>query len=192
MLEEILFFLTIIILSQPIKKSLIMFIGHLPAGYLVTSLFLNNSKSKLSNQIYDRIWWIGIISSVLPDFDLIYFYLIDNRQHLHHLYWTHIPFYWIFIFSFFKIVSYLLKNNLMNLINWIIAINIFLHLFLDTLVGKILWLYPFSNNDIVFFEVSAQYSWWVLNFILHWTFFGEIILIVIAFYTYRMKRRKIR
>jgi len=31
---------------------------------------------------------------VLPDLDMAYFYLIDERQRRHHTYWGHIPFAW--------------------------------------------------------------------------------------------------
>ncbi len=60
----------------------------------------------------------------------------------------------------------------MMIVNYLIGINIWVHLLLDTIVGKIKWLYPVSNEDIVCFHVPANYGWWVLNFVLHCNFFG--------------------
>lgn len=66
-----------------------MFIGHLPAGYCLTTTLLKCFGCK-DDSVYRRYLWIGLIASVLPDVDMIYFYWIDHRQHVHHAYWTFI------------------------------------------------------------------------------------------------------
>jgi inner membrane protein len=58
--------------------------------------------------------------------------------------------------------------------------NIFAHLILDTIVGKIEWLYPFSNIAISLFEVPNVYGFWIYNFIFHWTFLLEIAVLFCA------------
>ncbi len=158
-----------------------MFIGHLPAGYLITSAILARSNARFkSKRAYRKFLWIGILASILPDFDLFWFYLIDNCQHLHHSYWTHIPIYWIGTSAVFLALGYALKNRTVLLGTTLFSLNIFGHLFLDTIVGKIRWLYPFSDDDLVFFDVPARYNWWVWNFVFHWTFALEIILTALA------------
>ncbi len=68
-----------------------MIIGHLPLGYLSIKVF----PAKLINISNKKIFMlVGLSGSIAPDLDMIYFYLVDNRQHHHHTYWTHIPFYW--------------------------------------------------------------------------------------------------
>ena len=55
-----------------------MFVAHIPAGYLLTRY--------LSRGHADRKALIltGLVASVLPDTDLLWFYLVDNRQTAHH------------------------------------------------------------------------------------------------------------
>lgn len=147
-----------------------MFIGHLPAGYLLTKKIQSVLKT-------DRFLWVGLLASILPDLDLVYFYFVDNSQYLHHGYWTHIPFYWFVIFSIALLAALLSKKKDYRDIVFIFFASIFMHLLLDTIVGKIQWLYPFSERDMYFFEVPALYGWWVFNFVFHWTFLFEIGLV---------------
>lgn len=147
-----------------------MFIGHLPAGYLLTKKIQSALKT-------NHFLWVGLLASILPDVDLVYFYFVDHAQSLHHGYWTHIPFYWLMMFCVALLAtSFLKEKNYRNLVLIFFA-NIFMHLFLDTIVGKVQWFYPFSNVDVYFFEVPAAHGWWVLNFIFHWTFLFEIGLV---------------
>ncbi len=62
--------------------------------------------------------------------------------------------------------------------------NVFLHLCLDTIVGRVRWLYPISNRDFYFFSVPRIHSWYVWDFVLHWTFLLEFIPIIAAVYVY--------
>jgi len=164
-----------------------MFIGHLPAGYLLTRMMSTEaSGQKSSGKIR---MFTGLLCSVLPDIDMIYFYAIDNRQHLHHGYWTHIPLFWLIIFLLLWIGAMLSGRK--RLLTWLKlgAANILVHLLLDTIVGKIRWLYPFSRRDYFFFEVPSLYNHFVLNFLLHWSFLFEIVLCIAAGYVF-LKNRK--
>ena len=160
-----------------------MFIGHIPAGYLATKGVLKILSRRHTEHLRPGhvLFW-GIIGSVLPDFDVLYFYLIDNRQHLHHGYWTHIPFFWCAIFSLIFLFSFAFQRIPLRVCTLACGMNVFLHLFLDTIVGKIRWLYPLSARDIVFFHVPSVHDWWVWNFVFHWTFLFEIALMLIAVY----------
>jgi len=157
-----------------------MFIAHAPAGYVLTSLLLKSTPYELSSNMLKRIFYAGIVASIFPDLDLFYFYFIDRRQHLHHSYWIHIPFFWMIIGGVCIAVSYMLKHKPMLVTSGIVGANIFLHLLLDTVVGKIRWLYPFSRADVALFEVTAHYHWWLWNFVLHWTFMLEGLLLLLA------------
>ena len=159
-----------------------MFIGHLPAGYILTKKIQKKTKTT-------KYLLIGLIGSIFPDIDILYFYLIDNRQNLHHSYWIHIPFYWLLIgiISFLVIIVSGKKKYKIPAI--IFFSSIFLHLFLDTIVGKVEWLYPFTERSFYFFDVPAVYDFWVYNFIFHWTFLLEIGVIMWAIYIF-IKNRK--
>tara|TARA_R110000868_G_scaffold10226_12_gene50135 strand:+ start:655 stop:852 length:198 start_codon:yes stop_codon:yes gene_type:complete len=63
-----------------------MFIAHLPAGYLLTSAIQTRARNQSLSLLAT-----GLVASVLPDADLLWFYLFDNRQHVHHAYITHTP-----------------------------------------------------------------------------------------------------
>ncbi|MDH5596812.1 MAG: metal-dependent hydrolase [Candidatus Peregrinibacteria bacterium] len=150
-----------------------MFVGHLPAGYVLTRAL----QKKLELRKY---LLIGLIASVFPDTDIFYFYLVDNRQTLHHSYWIHIPFYWIVIALITFAFLWVLNRREHMLAAVVFFGNIFLHLMLDTIVGKIEWLFPFSEKAIYLFDVPAVHSFWVYNFIFHWTFLLEIVVILWA------------
>lgn len=148
-----------------------MFIGHLPAGFILTNFLQKRLRDK-------RFLWLGLIGSVLPDIDLLYFYLVDNRQTLHHDYWIHIPFYWFCICLISFACLYLFRQNRLYTAAIIFFANIFLHLLLDTVVGGIVWLYPLSEHSLFLTVVPARYQPWYLSFVFHWTFLLEIGLIV--------------
>jgi inner membrane protein len=56
---------------------------------------------------------------------------------------------------------------------------------LDSIVGDIAWLAPFSMSTSRC-PTSRRYSepWW-LNFILHWSFALELLLVALAVYVWR-------
>ena len=167
-----------------------MFLAHIPAGYIITTHLI--AREPVINQRVRRrlILW-GILCSVAPDFDLAYFYLIDNRQHLHHGYWTHLPIYWCFIALIPYVYTLITNRKIFQLAMTIGFVNVMGHMLLDTVVGKIRWFYPISTMDIVLFHVPARYDWWVWNFVFHWTFLMEVSFIIYAIYLF-IKRRNIK
>ena len=150
-----------------------MFIAHLPAGYIFTKILQKRWKVK-------RYLGWGLLGSVFPDFDLLYFYLIDGRQTLHHEYWIHIPFYWLLVACVVYALIYASGRKKYLLPATFFLLGILLHLILDTVVGHILWLYPFTDRAFYLFEVPAVHEFWVYNFIFHWTFLFEIIILLWA------------
>ena len=73
-----------------------MLIAHLPAGYLLSKgMLAMEHLHHLSAQTKRRLVVAGMAGAIFPDIDLLYFYLIDHRQHGHHSYWTHLPLFWV-------------------------------------------------------------------------------------------------
>lgn len=163
-----------------------MFIAHLPAGYLITQIVV--ARCKLHDKASRYAIIIGLTGSVFPDIDLLYFYTIDLRQHHHHSYWTHIPLFWLASLALFFLALKLMGKSSYALLLLIFGLNVFVHLMLDTVVGDIWWLYPFIDRPFSMFFVPAQYQPWQLNFLLHWSFALELILLCAAYY--RFVRRK--
>ncbi|MBI4803267.1 MAG: metal-dependent hydrolase [Elusimicrobia bacterium] len=149
-----------------------MLVAHLPAGYILAA--------KLRKRYGHPCFWPVIIGSVFPDLDTLYFYLVDDRRTLHHHYLFHRPVYWLMTGIVAVIILALFKRRRdVVRLSWFLT-GVLLHLFLDTIAGKIDWLYPFSEHSFAFVEVPAKYGWWVWNFIFHWTFCLEIALLVWA------------
>jgi len=146
-----------------------MIIAHAPAG-IILSTWLQRKFEK-SNPSYRQLL-IGTLGAVAPDFDMIYFYLLDQRQHHHHTYWTHYPVFWLVL----AVLSYAWLGNRNKLVYWCFFVNIYLHLLLDSIVGDIWWLAPWLDKPFSLFTVPAVYQPWWLNFILHWSFGLELFL----------------
>lgn len=150
-----------------------MFLAHLPAGYLLTK--------QIQRRMHEmKYLWIGLVASVLPDIDLLYFYFIDHRQTLHHEYWTHLPIFWLTLWAITAIGNLCFKSRTATVISLIFFSNVLLHLVLDTFVGGIAWLYPWNTQSIFLVTVPATHTFWVLSFLTHWSFLVELVIIVWA------------
>lgn len=154
-----------------------MFIAHLPAGYLATRWLINKLSHPSTKQQQLWLLGIGLLGSVLPDVDLLYFYWIDQRQHNHHSYWTHTPIFWLVIFTPPCLVTLLTKQTLIFTTLIVLLLNIMLHLLLDSIAAEILWLYPFAEQQFGLVDVPTRFAWWPLNFMLHWSFAFEVLIV---------------
>lgn len=164
-----------------------MFIGHLPAGYLITcGLF---QPLPLPKNAARRCILAGLTGAIAPDFDLIWCYLVDHGQRHHHLYPTHWPLIWFSALLLLLLWAGLVKNKYPVLLCVVFCVNGIVHLLLDSLVGDIGWLMPFDNTLFALAHVPAQYHPWWLNFFLHWSFMLEMALVVAAIWLWRRRRK---
>jgi LexA-binding, inner membrane-associated putative hydrolase len=160
-----------------------MFIGHLPAGFITAKLlFLRFEASSVSYKNF-LVW--GMLGAIAPDIDLLYFYLIDHRQHLHHSYFTHFPLSWFSLLILSTAWFYFAMPRKNAALAIIFSLGGFIHLFLDTTVGGIQWFAPFVNKPFSLATVPAIYKPWWLNFLLHWSFGIEIMVVCWAIYLWR-------
>jgi inner membrane protein len=161
-----------------------MFIAHFPAGYLGACAIESCLPSSISISVRRKIFRAFVLGSILPDLDMFYFYWIDRQQHLHHEYWTHLPIFWLAVYGVVLAQSRLSQHPNRAIVATAFLAGIFLHLFLDTPTGGIAWFYPVSDTLIYWVTVPAQYDWWVWNFVLHWTFWVEVLLCLGSVYLY--------
>ncbi|AMC35613.1 metal-dependent hydrolase [Janthinobacterium sp. B9-8] len=164
-----------------------MFIAHIPSGYIyAVSILKNIKKTAIPTRL---IIFSAVLGSILPDLDLIYFYLIDHRQTHHHKYITHWPFFWISL----AIISYTIyafsSHKKLGLLTLIAFSSCMIHIILDTIVGDIWWFFPFIDKPFALFTVKSLYKPWWLSFILHWSFALELAIcsLAICIYTKRKK-----
>lgn len=121
-----------------------MIIGHLPAGYIFTKFI---ARRMVNKDINLRVFILaGVIGSIIPDLDMLYFYLIDNRQHHHHTYWPHYPSVWLGFLLIFAVWYGFGNNKSTALLGLVFFINGFFHMLLDSIVGDIWWFAPFVDK----------------------------------------------
>lgn len=163
-----------------------MFIAHLPAGYIVSRLLLPRFASR--GAALKPFLSAAALGAVAPDLDMIYFYLIDDRQHNHHTYLTHFPIAWIGLLLMSAAWLHTGRAGNRAPLAIIFALNGFLHMLLDSIVGRIWWLAPFSDKSFTLFTVPALYDPWWLSFLLHWSLALELAIVMWAVYLWRRRR----
>ena len=160
-----------------------MFIAHLPAGYMMARLLAR--RARLRGRAGVRFLWAGAIGAIAPDFDLAYFYLFDGRQHNHHSYVTHYPVIWIAAMLVCACWWRADRARPWAALAGVFALGGFTHMVLDIVVGDIAWLAPFSDEYFALSHVETMFKPWWLNFILHWSFALELLLVALAVYVWR-------
>lgn len=163
-----------------------MFLAHLPAGYLATRTLVTMDAAKSCSRA--KIMAAGLIGSVAPDFDMLYFYLVDHRQHHHHSFFTHLPLFWLVCLGLAALVTRQAHKPQYVWITFAFSLNVFLHLTLDSIVGDVWWLAPFVDRPFSMFTVPARFHPWQLNFLLHWSFALELAIIGTSIFVYRRNR----
>ncbi|WP_378951805.1 metal-dependent hydrolase [Mesorhizobium sp. ANAO-SY3R2] len=162
-----------------------MLIAHLPAGFILGTL------ARRSRSGARALIAAALLGSVVPDFDMFYFYLVDGRQTHHHFYLTHWPLFWLALgFVVLSLVGWLLPR--LTVATGVFLVGVLSHMVLDSIAAPMQWLMPFSDLPVELVTVPARYSHWILSFILHWTFALEIAICVLAAWLAAngMKQRK--
>ncbi|NKB28372.1 MAG: metal-dependent hydrolase [Rhodobacteraceae bacterium] len=143
-----------------------MITAHLPAGYVAARLGRVEARGPFRALIF---------ASILPDFDLIWFYFVDDRAFHHHHYWVHIPGFWLIVAAVVLPILRTLRPDWLPAAYAFFA-GILLHLVLDTIAGSVAWAWPFDPQLYQFVTVPAAYPHWILSFLLHWTFAIELAI----------------
>ncbi|MGK7754086.1 MULTISPECIES: metal-dependent hydrolase [unclassified Roseovarius] len=142
-----------------------MITAHLPAGYVTGRAFARSGP----------VLWAAMLGGVLPDLDLIWFYLIDGRAFHHHHYWVHIPAFWVAsAFIVLPLATWRGTQWVRPALAFFAAILV--HLLLDTVAGGIKWLWPVRDRFFHLVTVPAAHAHWILNFILHPVFLAELAI----------------
>ena len=160
-----------------------MIVGHLPAGYVISKLLFSRFESR--GVAWKPFVWAGVVGALAPDLDILYFHLVDHRQHHHHTYWPHFPAVWIGLLLISAAWFNSARSGRFAALATIFSLNGLAHMFLDSIVGDIWWFAPFVDKSFAFFTVPAAYKPWWLNFLLHWSFALEIAVVIWAVYLHR-------
>lgn len=165
-----------------------MFLAHLPAGYLL-SRALNSRPSHLP-ALPGYIMAAGLLGAIAPDLDLFWFYLVDNRAHPHHSYWTHFPSTWATLTALSLLWVRIGTQQHAAKTLLLFACGGLLHMMLDSVAGGIRWLAPYSSESWSLTEVKRFVEPWWLNFFLHWSILIEALIIAIGWHQYVLDRQE--
>ena len=147
-----------------------MIIGHLPSGYILGRVLRVGTPA---------LMFACVLGAIFPDFDLLFFYLVDDRAFHHHRYWFHAPGFWLIICAVVIPVLWFAARSWLSLFGAFVLGN-FLHVLLDSIAGGIMWAWPYSNDLISLVTVQPTHSHFILSFMAHWTFWLEITLWIFA------------
>ncbi len=141
-----------------------MLTAHLPSGYVLARALPRGIPALMP---------VALLGAVAPDFDMIWFHFVDNGAIHHHRYWVHIPLFWAAVAVVALPLAWWMGYLRMALVFFA---AILMHLLLDTISGGIMWGAPFSGHLFALVEVPANFSHWVISFMLHWTFLAEVLV----------------
>lgn len=144
-----------------------MLIGHPPTGNLASTAVLD--RLGVGNRLRQSLLVTGLVASVAPDLDLLYFYGVDHSVH-HHSFPTHWPLLWLAVAASVLFVAAIRRSRVLALGSGFVGVGALLHLALDSVAGSVRWLAPWSDLETTLIGVPAQYSSWILSFVTHWTF----------------------
>ena len=161
-----------------------MLTAHLPAGYIT-------GRALAGPTIKAEILWPALIGGVLPDIDMLYFYLVDQGGAHHHAYPTHWPLVWVGLCLPLILTAWAAGwPRLCKAFSAFLA-GVMVHMLLDTVGAPIYWLMPFAWGQVELVEVPARYAHWIISFLLHWTFLLELgIWALAAFLFFRRPARR--
>lgn len=157
-----------------------MIVAHVPSGYVLGRMLQKYNP----NAVYVLI--AAFIGGVLPDFDMFWFYFVDDRAFHHHRYWVHIPAFWAAVAVVTLPLIAALKRSLLSAALAFFA-AIFLHLCLDTIAGGILWHWPWSDRLSSLIHVQSIHNNWVLNFVFHPVFLLELMIWAVALWLWKTR-----
>jgi inner membrane protein len=154
-----------------------MLTAHLPSGYVLARSLPRGIPALMP---------VALVGAVMPDIDMIWFHLVDNRAFHHHKYWVHIPFFWLVVAAIALPIAW--KTGWLRTALVFFA-AILMHLLLDSIGGGIMWGAPLSDHLYELITVPADYSHWVISFVLHWTFMAELVIWATAIYLWLTRPR---
>lgn len=117
-----------------------MVFAHTVLG--ATATYCVVRRNKFSNIQKSIIYFLGILGSTFPDFDILFMIFFPNTEHRYFLTHSIIPY-----SIFFLVVAILLRNKTkeIKLMNATFFLGVLTHLVSDMLIGGLVLLAPFSD-----------------------------------------------
>lgn len=157
-----------------------MFIAHLPAG-----LLLGGSRFFAADR---RARWAAVIGALIPDLDMLRF-VVDHGAVHHHRYFSHLPGWWLAVALVTSLLVRLPPLKPWRLPAFAFFLGVGSHLVLDSVVGDIAWLWPFSDRFFHLFSVANDGRHWIVTFVMHPSFLLELGMVFWAVVVVRVRNR---
>lgn len=171
--------------------------GHVAAGYLVSKALIHAGNFPLSPQESNIVIAAGVISSIIPDLDLIYFFFKNKSGKLqddksHRTLYSHAPFLWALAGILLYIVAPTEVVKVSGLALWLGSWS---HFIGDSVEYGIMWLWPFSSKQLSIRRINnkgpeekafVRFYWkffWGI-YVRNWTFWIELGVITLALFVY--------
>lgn len=104
----------------------------------------------------------------------------------HHNYLTHRPAFWLALLVLGVVLAH--RGGILRAM----AAGGVAHVMLDTITGQIDWGWPLIDLKHALIAVKASQDWWVMSFILHWSFGIELAITGFAALLWWQERRRDR
>lgn len=118
----------------------------------------------------------GLAVLVLADLDVVWFYLVNHQQNLHHEFLFQWPLFWVDAAGVSWLAAQALSWRKARPFIGVAIASLLLHMVLDGIAAGIAKLMPLRDAEINLVAALARHGWWVWNFILHWTFLLELAI----------------
>lgn len=175
-----------ILLRKPLSFPfpLPIFIAHQPAGYLLAKTIFSRTLGARA------VMAAGLLGSITPDPDLLYFYTLERGNSTTNSYWTHYPDVWLALMLAAWGISHLKRWRAGGTWLPVFSGSGFLHILLDGIVGDIPLFAPWSMRFYALAEVPARLNPWWLNFLMHWSFLLELLNVRRRRYIFNQKEKE--
>jgi hypothetical protein len=133
-----------------------MIFGHIPAGYLVSQIFVHTSWRKFTSKQRNLLILLTSIFAAAPDLDFLYFYLV-SAENMHRQYITHSPIPYAILLLIFIALGKAIKSPFLCWIGGAMFFGVTLgHLLMDSLYSGVMWLYPIDKHLIGFRSANGS------------------------------------
>jgi inner membrane protein len=166
-----------------------MIIAHLPAGYITCRLLFNKFKHRVDSPKAYLFW--GLLGSVAPDFNHLYFWFFDIEQE-HHRVFTHYPSFWE-VLVIGSVLWLLVARRSQNPVSaFMFSIGGFIHMILDTVTGHVFWLAPISYKPFSIGNMVETANPCLVDHSPEWSYGIELVILVWALWLFALGVRKER
>lgn len=156
-----------------------MIFSHAPGSFIAAFLTKRCWARSLPKKQITILYIVSMIAAVLPDVDVIYYYLVNatirHRQHI-----THSLFLYLLIWLIFYAFGFFKKSQILKSTGFVLFIGGLSHLILDSVTTGVPWFYPLSQRTWGLLSLSWFNFDFVYEHLFLFTLSTEVLVFLIA------------